>query len=230
MKLSIIIPAHNEGRYIEEILRRVSNINLNIKKEIVVIDDGSTDATSKILETLKEKYNLKLLRHEKNLGKGRAIRTALGVITGDLVIIQDADLEYPPEDMPKLLAAMNKKVVAVYGSRSARKWPKFGFHYVLGAKILTLMINVLYGAKLTDVYTGYKLFNLDKINVDLLKNLKSEGFEFEAEVTCKILQNKGKIVEVPINYNPRNKEEGKHIGFKDAVLGFFTILKCYIFS
>ena len=93
MKLSIIIPAHNEGRYIEEILRRVSNINLNIKKEIVVIDDGSTDATSKILETLKEKYNLKLLRHEKNLGKGRAIRTALGVITGDLVIIQDPDLE-----------------------------------------------------------------------------------------------------------------------------------------
>jgi len=108
MKLSIIIPAHNEGRYIEEILRRVSNINLNIKKEIVVIDDGSTDATSKILETLKEKYNLKLLRHEKNLGKGRAIRTALGVITGDLVIIQDADLEYPPEDMPKLLAAIKK--------------------------------------------------------------------------------------------------------------------------
>jgi len=115
----------------------------------------------------------------------------------------------------------------VYGKRGSKRWPKRGYHYIIGAKILTVTINILFGGKLTDTYTGYKLFNVNKIGINLLKNLKSTGFEFEAEVTCKILAQNGKIVEVPINYIPRSKNEGKHIGLKDVFKGFHTILLCF---
>ena len=224
MKLSIIIPVHNEEQYVKKVLEKVLAVPLTCEKEIIVINDGSTDNTEKILEELVKKNNLKLFKHQKNLGKGSAIKTGITESTGNLIIIQDADLEYNPRDIPTLLEKINKDTAAVYGNRDTKKWPKREYRYVLGAKILTMIINLLYGSKLKDVYTGYKLFNAEKIDINLLKNLKSTGFEFEAEVTCKILSNGGKIVEVPIEYIPRNKKEGKHIGLKDAFKGFSTIL------
>lgn len=227
-KLSIIVPAHNEEKYIEETLRRIFLFSTTFEKEIIVVDDGSSDGTMGILEKKRGENGFILLKHEKNLGKGRAVKTGLGAATGDLCIIQDADLEYLPEDIPKLLEAADEEVSAVYGMRSARKWPKFGFHYVLGAKIMTLLVNILYGSRLHDVYTGYKLFNLRKVDMSMLRNLKSEEFEFEAEVTCRILEKRGIIREIPINYAPRDKKEGKHIGWKDAFLGVFTIFRCFL--
>jgi glycosyltransferase involved in cell wall biosynthesis len=227
MKLSIIIPVHNEENYIGEVLERIFALQLFCEKEIVVVNDGSTDNTSKILEKLSEVNNFKLLKHEKNLGKGQAIKTGLGECTGDLIIIQDADLEYNSNDIPLLLNKMSSDISAVYGKRGSKRWPKRGYYYIIGAKILTITINILFGGKLTDTYTGYKLFNVSRIGIDLLKNLKSTGFEFEAEVTCKILAQSGKIVEVPINYIPRSKNEGKHIGLKDVFKGLFIILEYY---
>jgi glycosyltransferase involved in cell wall biosynthesis len=228
MKLSIIIPVHNEEKSIEKILEKVFSVDFSCGKEVIIIDDGSSDNTPKILLELNKKYDFKLLNHKNNLGKGTAIKTGLKIINSDLVIIQDADLEYDPNDIPLLLNNMTNEISAVYGKRGYKKWPKRCFYYVLGAKILTYMINILYNENLTDVYTGYKLFNLNKIDINLLKNLKSTGFEFEAEITCKILTNKGKIKEVPITYIPRNKEEGKHIGLKDAFKGFIMIISCYL--
>jgi len=226
MKLSIIIPAYNEEDFIGTLIEKVFSVSFSCDKEVIVVNDCSTDNTQKILEKIKGKYNFKLLKHEKNFGKGKAIKTGLEEVTGNLVIIQDADLEYNPKDIPILLEKTNQDISAVYGNRGTTRWPKRGYHYVIGAKILTQTINLLYGSKLKDAYTGYKLFNLEKVDIDLLKNLKSSGFEFEAEITCKILKNRGKIVEVPINYIPRNKEEGKKIKFKDALLGLLTVIKC----
>lgn len=225
MKLSIIIPVNNEDKYIEETLKKVSGVTLPYEKEIIVINDGSTDNTKKILEEIKNKYNFKLLHHLKNLGKGQAIKTGLQEVTGEILIIQDADLEYDPSDIPNLIKKI-QNVSAVYGNRGIKKLPKRGYRYILGAKILTNVINLLFSSKLKDVYTGYKLFNLKKIDINLLENLKSTGFEFEAEVTCKILKSGGKIIEIPISYTPRNKKEGKKIKFKDSIKGLLTILKC----
>jgi len=227
MKLSIIVPAHNEERYIAKTLEQVFAIELPGEKEVVVVNDGSTDNTKNILADLAKNYNFKLREHDKNQGKGAAIKTGLEIVTGNLIIIQDADLEYSPRDIPALLSAINENISAVYGMRNSKIWSRT--HYVLGARILTSVINILYGVKLRDTYTGYKLFNLNKIDLNLLKNLISTGFEFEAEVTCKILRNKGYIAETPISYYPRNKKEGKHIGPKDAFRGLWTILKCRFF-
>lgn len=227
MKLSIIIPVHNEEKSIEKILEKIFSIDFSCEKEVIIINDGSDDNTEKILSQLIKKHDFKLLEHKNNLGKGTAIKTGLKIINSDLVIIQDADLEYDPNDIPILLNNMTNELSAVYGKRGYNKWPQRSFYYVLGAKILTHMINILYDENLTDTYTGYKLFNINKIGIDLLRNLQSTGFEFEAEITCRILANKGKIKEVPISYIPRNKKEGKHIGFKDAFKGFLTILYFY---
>jgi len=225
MKLSIIIPVHNEELSIEEVLSKVSALPIQ-DKEIIVIDDASSDRTGRILIELNKTMDFKLLHHLKNQGKGAALNTGFGYATGDLIIIQDADLEYDPADIPSLLEKMGENTAAVYGNRGIKKWPKRGFHFVLGAKILTTTINILYGSRLKDVYTGYKLFNLKRIGPHFLKNLSSTGFEFEAEVTCKILGLRETIIEIPISYTPRSKAEGKHIGWTDAVRGFYTIILC----
>ncbi|MEX2052270.1 MAG: glycosyltransferase family 2 protein [Candidatus Paceibacterota bacterium] len=227
MKLSIIIPTYNEERTIQRIIEKINALNISIEKEIIVIDDGSNDKTWKILSEFATQQDIKLVRHPKNLGKGAAVRTGLRKATGNLAIIQDADLEYDPQEILKLLPQMNTKISAVYGQRSTEIWPKRGYHYVLGAQIMTKIINFLYASRLKDIYTGYKLFNLDILRESFAK-LKSSGFEFEAEVTCEILNKKGIIVETPINYTPRSKEEGKKIKFKDAVFGFFMILRCFL--
>lgn len=227
MKLSVIIPAHNEDRTIKKVLDKVMQVDLgNWEGEIIVVDDGSTDKTKEILEelrasSLKSKKLVTVLHHALNMGKGAAIRTALKKATGDYVLIQDADLEYDPTDMPRLLSGINSGNV-VFGDRGTKRYPERGFHFVLGAKILTWMVNLLYKRRLYDLYTGYKLIPRRVLNTI---NLQSSGFEFEAEVTCKLIKKGLKIIEIPIRYQPRNKEQGKHIGYKDFVKGFFTILK-----
>ena len=223
--LSILIPAHNEEMFIEETLQRVVAFSLGCEKEIIVINDGSTDNTGEVLRRLKNDFDFKLIEYKNNKGKGSAIKSGLDLVTGDLAIIQDADLEYNPAEIPKLLNAMSADVALVCGQRSSKVWPERGRHYVLGAKALTTFINILYGAKLRDAYTGYKLFNLKNVDINFLKNLESSGFEFEAEVLCKIFKNSGKVVEVPINYKPRSKKEGKKISFMDAVKGAIMTVK-----
>jgi glycosyltransferase involved in cell wall biosynthesis len=227
MKLSILIPAHNEDRTIEKVLKKVMQVNLGKwEREIIVVDDGSTDKTKAILERFPagladKKKAVKILYHNKNQGKGAAIRTALLSATGNYVIIQDADLEYDPSDIPKLLSSA-KTGVTVFGNRGVKRYPERGFHFVLGAKILTWTVNLLYGRRLYDLYTGYKLIPR-KVLSSL--RLQSNGFEFEAEVTCKLIKQGVNIIEIPIKYQPRNKVQGKHIGYKDFFKGFWTILK-----
>lgn len=222
-KLSIIIPVFNEKETVEEIIKQVAAAPiLGYEKEIIVVNDGSNDGTEKILENLREKLNFILLRHPQNLGKGAAIKTALEQVTGNLVLIQDADLEYSPDDYQKLLKAFDEKTSIVYGSRNLEKTRRGYFLYFLGGRFLTAFFNIMFGSKLTDINTGYKLFQTDVIkNI----NLKSNGFEFCEEVTAKILKSGYFIKEVPIYYYPRKFSQGKKIRFLDGLSGIWTIIK-----
>ncbi len=229
MKLSIIIPVFNEERTIKELINRVLRVPLpyKIEKEIIVVNDGSTDNTYKILQEFTD--NIKLIAHEENRGKGTAIRAGIKESTGDLVIIQDADLEYNPSDYGTLLAPIvNKKSKVVYGTRLSNYPLKLWGEnktvmpiHLIANKFLTFLTNLIYGSKLTDMETCYKLFTrtlLEKLN------LKSEKFDFEPEVTAKILKLNIKIAEVPITVNPRTYKEGKKIGFKDGIAAIWTLL------
>lgn len=223
MKLSVIIPAYNEQETLEQVLERVFLADTpGYEKEVVVVNDASTDGTAAILERLAFELPLVIVQHGKNLGKGAAVRTGIREATGDLVLIQDADLEYDPEDYPALLAGMRDGVAAVYGARGVKAYPERGYHYVAGAKLLTWVGDALYGCRLSDLYTGYKLFRRD---VFLSLDLRSAGFEFEAEVTCKLRRMGLEIAEVPIHYHPRNRENGKKIKLRDAAVGLWTIIK-----
>lgn len=224
MKLSIIIPVFNEKNTITEILNRVKTApTVNYEKEIIVVDDGSKDGTEKILEKLKDKFNLILLVHVRNFGKGAAIKTALEKVSGNVVIIQDADLEYDPNDYQALLEVFEHGFPVVYGSRNLKKEVKRGYLlYFLGGKILTAFCNFLFGSNLTDINTGYKLFRTDVIK---RIHLKSNGFEFCEEVTAKILKSGYSIKEVPIHYFPREFSQGKKINFWDGIIGIWTIIK-----
>lgn len=223
MRLSIIIPAFNEEKTLAELVRKVQQIFLpGYEKELIIIDDGSTDRTPELITHLSQEMSIKSFRHQRNLGKGAAVRTGIREATGDSIMIQDADLEYDPKNYGKMLEAL-EEADAVYGNRGVKTWPQRGFHYVIGAKFLTWTVNVLFAARLRDLYTGAKVFKsaaLKKIN------LESTGFEFEAEVTCKLLKTGAIIVEVPIEYQPRSLAAGKKIRLKDALKGFWTILKC----
>lgn len=223
MKLSIIIPAYNEERTIEELLKKVSDVQIKgYEKEIIVIDDGSEDKTRDILDGLKNKIGFTFLKHPKNIGKGGAIKTGLKKVTGDFVIIQDADLEYEPKDYSLLLESIDKDYQVIYGSRNLGKTQRGYFLFFLAGKTLTFLFNFLYGAKITDINTCYKLFR-----TDIIKNigLEEDGFEFCEEVTARILRKGYKIKEVPINYYPRSFNEGKKIKFKDGLMAIWTILK-----
>lgn len=222
-KLSIIIPAFNEKATVEEILRRVANAPTpNYQKEIIVVDDGSNDGTEIILEKLISVFPFVLLRHEKNMGKGAAIKTALKIITGDAVLIQDADLEYDPNDYQKLLETLSEKDPVVYGSRNLVKIKRGYFFYFLGGKFLTALLNTISGSNLSDINTCYKLFSRDVIKKI---GVQSDGFEFCEEVTVKVLKLGYKIKEVPISYYPRKFFEGKKIRFTDGITAILTILK-----
>lgn len=231
MILSIIVPVFNEEKTIKEILMKVHEVKLpdKIKKEIIVVDDGSTD-NSKLKTKNSELKDIKLIIHKKNLGKGAAIKSGLEVATGDYVIIQDADLEYDPQDYLKLLEpVLEKNAKAVFGTRLKNYplnfWGKnktvLPMHLIAN-KFLTTLTNILYGSKLTDMETGYKL-----VEGGILKKIKlnSEKFDFEPEITAKVLKMKIPIVEVAIKANPRTYKEGKKIGWKDGLMAVWTLIK-----
>jgi glycosyltransferase involved in cell wall biosynthesis len=222
-KVSIVIPVFNEQATIEKIFRRViSSTTPGYEKEIIIVDDGSNDRTKIILENLKLQFDFVFLNHHKNLGKGAAIRTALGVVTGEVVIIQDADLEYDPFDLLNLLSAFCQGFPIIYGSRNLARTERGYLLYLLGGKLLTIFFNTLFNTQLTDINTGYKLFRSD-----ILKslNLQSNGFEFCEEVTAKVIKSGYFIKEIPINYRPRTFAEGKKIRPKDGLIGMWTIIK-----
>lgn len=220
MKVSVIIPVYNEENTLEAIIDKVRSVDLD--KEIIIINDGSTDESKEILDKIRDE-NIKVMHHSQNLGKGAAIRTALRYVTGDIVIIQDADLEYDPNDYFKLIAPiLNGEAEVVYGSRELNRTRKSYLRYYLGGKLLTFLTNILYGTKLTDQPTGYKVFK-----TDALKKIKltCNGFEFCSEVTAKLAKRGYKIKEVPISYNPRTFEEGKKINWKVGLKSVWTLIR-----
>ena len=223
MRLSVVIPVFNESATIEEILRRVSAVGL--ADEIVIVDDGSTDNTRELLHKWETDHqHIRLILHDRNRGKGAAVRTGLDAAGGDLVLIQDADLEYDPRDYPGLLAPIEEdRADVVFGSRflGAPRRSTMFWHMVAN-RLLTLMTNILYNSILTDMETGYKVFRRD-----LLQGipLHSRRFDFEPEVTAKLLKRRVRIFEVPITFNPREYSEGKKIGLGDAFVAVWTLLK-----
>lgn len=225
MKLSIIIPVFNEKSTITQILEKLEKLNLGAEKEIIIIDDYSTDGTREIVKQYQGKY--KVFYHDKNYGKGKALRTGFAAMTGEVVVVQDADLEYDPVDFKIMLDKMTASGgEVVYGSRrlnhSYFRSRHSGHIFALGGILLTWLTNLLYSTRITDEPTGYKMFK-----TDLLRSLdlKCQGFEFCPEVTAKIARQKIKIHEVPINYFPRHKNEGKKINWRDAIIAAWTLLK-----
>jgi len=222
MTLSVIIPVFNEVKTIKEIIRRVQATGL--VDEILVVDDGSTDGTRDVLAGLENNDAVRVVLHEANHGKGKAVRTGIQNSRGDLILIQDADLEYDPREYPGLLRPIQEGMAdVVYGSRflGAARRPAL-FWNMVANKILTLVTNILYNNILTDMETGYKLF---KRQVVQNMKLNARGFEFEPEFTAKILKSKVRIFEVPITFNPRDYSEGKKIKMKDAFVAMWTLIK-----
>ena len=231
MLISIIIPCYNEKNTILKILKKVKNQKIN--KQIIVIDDSSTDGTTNILKKNFKKKGFKLISHKKNLGKGAAIKSAKKYIKGDIVIIQDADLEYDPKDYRKLiLPIIKKKTKVVYGSRvlNKKKYSNRNFSSkfrVFANYILTLISNFINSQKLTDAHTCYKVFD-----AKLFKKIKLQenDFSFCPEITTKVSNLKEKILEVPIKYKGRSYEKGKKIQFKDGFLALKTLFKHKYFN
>ena len=227
-KLSVIVPCYNEKKTIEIILEKIIKSLVNYKilnYEIIIVDDFSNDGTKKILENIKNQEKVNILFHNTNLGKGAAIQTAIQHITGDIIIIQDADLEYDPFDYDKLLLPFFETTAdVVYGSRflGGGKYVRIHFfwHY-LANRILTFFCNLFINLNLTDMETGYKVFKSS-----VLKNisLKEKTFSFEPEITIKLAKKKCKFYEVPITYNGRSYEDGKKIGLKDAFIALKAII------
>lgn len=230
--LSIIIPVYNEEKFIEKTIKKVFNAeSLGLRKEIIIIDDGSTDGTKNILKKIEKKYqnkNLKIIYKNKNEGKGSALKLGFLKSRGDIVLIQDADLEYNPEDYPRLLEPFLKNNIdVVYGSRFVSNQPHrvlYFWHY-LANLFLTLLSNALTNLNLTDMETGYKVFN-GKLIRKIAPKLESKKFGFEPEITAKIAKIKGiKIYEVGISYWGRTYQEGKKIGWKDGIRAIWEIIK-----
>lgn len=219
MRLSIIIPVFNERATIGELLRRVATVDLD--KEVVVVDDGSTDGTRDALGQFADGATVVL--HDVNRGKGAAIRTGLKHVTGDCVLVQDADLEYDPDDYQLLLDAMKESGAdAVYGSRFAAGRPEMTLRHRVGNRLLTGITNVLYGAALTDMETCYKLIRR-RVFADL--DVASNRFDVEPEITAKLLRRGIAIHEVPIRYAGRSFAEGKKISWTDFVSAIWTLVK-----
>ncbi len=238
MKLSIIIPAYNEIETIQEIVARVQAVNLHLtiwanqaheetvclEREVVIVDDGSTDGTREILRTLQQQPGIQVIFHQENQGKGGAVWTGLQAATGDICIIQDADLEYDPRDYSRLLQPiLEKRTQVVYGSRF-RGGPSKAmfFWHMVGNQMLTLVTNVLYNTILTDMETCYKVFTrevADKLH------LVAHGWGFDPEITAQILLCGYRIYEVPISYTGREFNEGKKISWRDGFTVLWTLMK-----
>ncbi len=224
MKLSIIIPCYNEKRYLAELISRVKKSPVK-EKEIILVDDGSTDGTTEQIKSNLEQEVDKVIYHTENMGKGTAIKTGLKHVTGDVVIIQDADLEYDPEEYPKLMKPIEEgKADVVYGSRFLGEGPHrvhMFWHYI-GNKFLTLLSNMFTNLNLTDMETCYKLFKTEIIKSI---NLQEKGFGIEPELTTKIAKLNCRIYEVGISYSGRSYEEGKKIGWRDGCRAILLIIK-----
>lgn len=222
MKLSVIIPVYNEVESIEVILKRVHDTGL--VSEIVVVDDGSKDGTRAKLQTLDGKNSVRVILHEKNQGKGAAVRTGMQAATREILLIQDADLEYDPRDFPELLKPIEEGVAdVVYGSRFLGRAHRVTmFWHMVANKMLTLLTNILYNTILTDMETGYKVFRREVIAG---MTIRANSFNFEPEFTAKILKRKYRIFEVAITFNPRDYSQGKKIKFHDAFEAVWALIK-----
>jgi glycosyltransferase involved in cell wall biosynthesis len=222
MNLSVIIPVYNEADNIREIIKRVQATKL--AREIVVVDDGSQDSTREILEKLNGRRKVRVILHEKNQGKGAAVVTGMKAARGDVLLIQDADLEYDPRDYPSLLKPIEEGLAdVVYGSRFLGGPHRVTmFWHLVANQLLTTMTNILYNTILTDMETGYKVFRREVIEG---MTIKSKRFNFEPEFTAKVLKRNYRIFEVPISFNPRDYSQGKKIKLKDAFEAVWTLLK-----
>ena len=222
MNLSVVIPVYNEAENIGEILKRVQSTNL--AREIVIVDDGSKDGTRETLQDLNGQENVRVILHERNQGKGAAVVTGLRAARGDVLLIQDADLEYDPRDYPVLLQPIEEgKADVVYGSRFLGAPHRVTmFWHLMANRMLTLMTNILYNTILTDMETGYKVFRRE-----VVENMKirAKRFDFEPEFTAKVLKRNYRIFEVPISFNPRDYSQGKKIKLKDAFEAVWTLLR-----
>lgn len=224
MKLSIIIPVYNEEKFIQDIIERVKNSNTGkIKKEIIIVDDCSSDNTRKILKKKINKKVDKIIYHEHNQGKGAALRTGIKEATGDVVIIQDADFEYDPNDYLKVVTPIfENKAEVVYGSRFLNKKFKGYKKNIIANKFLTFLSNLFSHQKITDMETCYKAFKREIIQSI---TIEENRFGFEPEITAKIANKKIKIHEVEISYNPRTHEDGKKINYRDGLRAIYCIIK-----
>ena len=222
MKLTVIIPAYNEKNTIQEIVRRVQATKL--VDEIIIVDDGSTDGTRALIAPMDGKDNIKVILHEKNQGKGAAVCTGISAASGDVLMIQDADLEYDPREYPNLMKPIEEGLAdVVYGSRFlGAPHRAILFWNMVANKLLTLMTNILYNNILTDMETGYKVFKREVV-ADM--KIHAKRFDFEPEFTAKILKKNVRLFEVPITFNPRDYSEGKKIKMKDAFEAVWTLLK-----
>ncbi len=223
MKLSIIVPAYNERNTIQEILRRVRAVDLDdIDKEIVVVDDGSTDGTREILRMQADSVT-RVLFHEQNQGKAAAVTTGLAAATGDLLVVQDADLEYDPEDLRKLIDPIRKgKAQVVYGSRFTGERRNMLFWHYAGNRFLSLVTNILYNTTLSDMETCYKMFTREAMGGI---EIKTKNFQMEPELTAKFLKKGIRIYETPISYAGREMDEGKKISWRDGIPALWTLIK-----
>ncbi len=220
--LSVIVPVYNERNTVVEVLRRIRAARLPVAVEIIVVDDGSTDGTGKILSTL-EDSTLRVLRHSQNQGKGAAIRTGLDKASGDLVLIQDADLEYDPEDWPRLLDPVLKgKAQVVFGSRFTGERKNMRLSSWVGSRLLVLATDLLFGTTLSDMETCSKLFDRRALQGVVIE---SDRFEFEPEITAKLLRRGVRIYEVPISYTGRELSEGQKFHWRDGVRALLTLVR-----
>ncbi len=219
--LSVVMPVFNERETIAEIIRRVLAVNMRV--ELIVVDDVSTDGTSEILERLQRELGFVLLRQARNGGKGSALRRGFAAVTGDLVIVQDADLEYSPEEYPELTGLIcSGRADVVFGSRFLGRHRVFLLTHYLGNRLLTFIANVLYNTMLTDMETCYKVMRTDVLRS---MELRSNGFGIEPEITAKVFKRRYRVYEVPISYDGRGYDEGKKITWRDGVVALWVLLK-----
>lgn len=219
--LSVVMPAYNEEATIEEIIRRVLAVRMRI--QLIVVDDGSRDRTREILAGLEKELGFELLLQERNQGKGAALRRGFAAVKGDLVVIQDADLEYSPEEYPDLVQLICEgRADVVYGSRFLGRHRVFMFSHYLGNRIVTLLTNILYNTMLTDMETCYKVMRSEVVKG---MNLQSNGFGIEPEMTAKIFKGGHRVYEIPITYDGRGYDQGKKITWLDGFVALWVLLK-----